>query len=262
MKKHLAIIAFAFLLSCDQIVKNDPDSALPKAKNIAGIGLLHLSPYSNYILYKSFSDSVAYDSIQISQISFGLQKGKTRFKTSTLGKRLNPYTLDGGDSDLEGESHIKKGLIAFSPEIIFRVVSKVENTYEVMIDETSHETSFIKLMPENNLLLTTASKKDFFYDPNFVESSTPNWYFFETWEQALKRAWSVEAPDGTVFLDKPDGNPIAHSLEYYKLDSVDGEWARFSDSYPNGEEKTQKGWARWKRNDSILVNIILNGGYE
>lgn len=238
---------------------------LKKSENKVGIGLLHYSPGSVIKFYKAFDSKSAFDSLKTEKVSFGLNKGKAKFKTSSLGSKLQPYVLEEGDSDGDAKSHINTGLIRFYPEITFRVVEKKEDQYEVLINEKSGETVIIKVDKKNNYRNTEENEENFFFDPNFVDTDNPDWYFYESWAQVLKRAWSVEIPEYTLFFTEPNGEKTEMMPNAYGLgvDSISGDWARFYRKFPDDDSKKEiRTWAKWKNKDSVIVNIILHGGYD
>lgn len=238
---------------------------LKRSENKVGIGLLHCSPESVIKFYQDYDSKSPYDSLKTEKVRFGLNKGKANFKTSSLGSKLQPYVLVEGDSDLEGKSNINVGLIRFSPEIIFRVLEKKGDEFTVLINEKSGYTSVIKLHKKNDYRTTQEYGEDFFFDPNFVDTADADWYLYESWEQALKGAWSIEVPKNTLFFKEPNGEQTYMPTNDYGfgIDSLSGDWARFYRKFPDDDsEKNSKSWAKWKNKDGIIVNIILHGGYE
>jgi hypothetical protein len=251
---------FIALMSCNSTVQQSQQLNLPQSKSKVGIGLIHFNLNQAIPLYKSEHDTVAYDTLQFVEVKAGTNKGKCNFKTTTLGNQLNPYTLSEGDSENEGREHTQMGLIRFAPELIFTVVSQTKAGVTVIINEATAATSFIRIDPKNDLRINTNSDPQFF-DPNFVDPKTPYWFYYETWEQALKRAWSIGYNKNEVY-DKPNGQKLKTEIEFSQIDSVQGNWARLGERYPTDSKTKNGGWVKWQENDSIKISIMLNGGYE
>lgn len=261
----MKILLPAFMLlviGCKDTEKNALN--LPLAKDAAGIGLLHLSPNKNYKFYKDFQAAEAYDSLQISEVKDGRDKGKASYSTEHLGKSLQPYDLYSGDSDSEGEANRNMGLIRFNPTITFTVAERQGEFYKVVINEKTRETSVIRLDAKHDFRKTTADKDNLFFDPNFmVQTKDPYWYFYETWPQALQRAFVIGFTDKVPLYDAPNGNLVRHTFDVGRADSVYGDWARITnDVYNDKSEPDNKVWLRWKDSTGIKVSITLNGGYE
>lgn len=264
MKIPLAILMakVVIIASCHSDATNTQKklavlSDLPISSSKAGIGLIHFSLNKTLPLYKSEEDAQPYDSLRFVEIKTGANKGKCSFQTSFLNKKLQPYTLDEGDTDVEAQQHISMGLIRFAPQLVFRVLSKTDKGVQVFINEQTGETSFIPIHPEKDLRKNTTADTHFF-DPNFIDAKIPDWFYFETWEQALKRAWQIDY-DRKELFDRPNGKKIKPDESIaITVDSVQNDWIRFVSKYDN----RFYGWTKWKAGDSIVVNMILNGGYE
>ena len=160
-----------------------------------------------------------------------------------------------GDSDIEakGYEHI---LTRFRPRIAFKVIEKKSNGFVVIVNEKTLETSFIKIDFKNDLGLNL--KDNFNFDPNFVDSKIDNWFYYESWEQALKRADAIQYDSKNVY-NKPNGVKIKSKIEFNIVDSINGDWARLI--VRNDRFNPNFGWIKWKENDSIRVAII-DGVYE
>ncbi|MFD0715575.1 hypothetical protein [Paenibacillus sp. GCM10027626] len=258
MKAIIHIIMLFFLTSSTPMNAKPVHLELPKSKNKLGIGLIHFNLNTPIPLYKSESDLAPYDTLRFVRIESGKDKGKCDFQTDKLGKHLRPYTMNEGDSDKEAKEHINMGLIRFSPELTFRVLSKTDDGFTVMINEETLETSFVKVDLKNDLRKNTSSDPDFF-DPNFVDSKIADWFYYETWGQALKRAWYITYDENEVY-NQPEGTKITPSVEFNRADSVEGDWVRLRERY--NDNKNDFGWVKWRENDSLKIGIVLNGGYE
>ncbi|WP_143166717.1 hypothetical protein [Pedobacter caeni] len=237
--------------------KQKEELVLPVTGTKMGIGLIHFNTNKPLMLYQSKTDTLPYDSIQFVARKTGLNKGRCDFRTKHLGDKLQPYILSEGDSDADAKSNINMGLIRFVPQLVFRVIDKTDDGVQVLINEKTYETSFVRVNPKKDLRINMDDNGGFF-DPNFNQSRIPDWFYYETWEQALKRAAFIDY-DPKELYDKPNGKKIQKNETYQlKVDIVQDDWIRFVDNY------TEKfhGWTRWKVKDSIIVQITLNGGYE
>lgn len=238
---------------------------LAVASTKAGIGLIHFNTNHTIPLYKTSTDSLAFDSLRFVIEKKGSKSGRCKFVTQHLRNNLQPYTMDSGDSDKEGEMHRQMGLIHFAPQLTFRVSEKLKNGVFIVINEKKNETCFVKLNPENNYAL--GKEGDFiFFDPNFPETHISNWYFFETWPQAILRAHVIQVPDTIATHDMPDGNttnfPNLGAL-LFNADSIYRDWVRITNRPFLAEgEKTITTWIKWKESDNIKLLLTLNGGYE
>lgn len=252
------ILSFTGIAACNSGEgQKQTISNVPKTTDRIGVGLIHFSLNKTLPLFKTEQDPMPYDSLQFVEIKTGSDKGRCSFQTTHLGKKLQPYMMSAGDSEAEGKAHIRMGLIHFAPGIIFRVVARTAKGVQVVINEQSRETSFIPIDKAKDLRENTDADPGFF-DPNFVSAKIPDWFYYETWEQALKRAWYIAYNENELY-DTPGGQRIKREKQYnLTVDSVQGDWIRFKERF----EGKFFGWTKWKENDSIIVNITLNGGYE
>ncbi|WP_136668070.1 hypothetical protein [Flavobacterium sp. H122] len=252
------LISHGLFVSCNFIKEKTFDVTLPKSSSKTGIGLIHFNLSEPIKFFKTETDSIPYDTLKFSETAFGLYKGTCEFKTGQLGSKLKPYILFQGDSDSEAENNLRMGLIRFAPELVFRVVKATKNGFIVVIDESTLETSYIKVDFKNDLRKNTNSNPNFF-EPNFVDSKISNWFYYETWPQILKRAYEISIDTAKIY-HSPNGRKISTDREYARIDSVTGDWARLIEGF--NEDSKKIGWIKWHENDSIKVGIVLNGGYE
>ncbi|MHC8950586.1 hypothetical protein [Sphingobacterium hungaricum] len=254
------LFAFLFCLcSCSSTSSLDAVK-LPITENKVGIGLLHLNVSETIRLYTTDTASNPYDSISFRRIESGSNKGKLDFKTTRLGNRLKPYILSEGDSDADGEDHRNMGLIHFVPELTFSVIEQTAAGFTILINEETFETSFISIDPENDLRKNNNSD-ELFFNPNFIDSKISSWFYYESWEQAIKRAWYIDYEDEKLF-DQPFGTNLKTDVDLHQADSVAGNWIRVIDPHKRGQKNAPHGWVQWRDTDKILVHIVLNGGYE
>lgn len=258
-----AITTFLLFGACRQDQATSLD--LQTASTKAGIGLIHFNTDHNILLYRSSTDSLAFDSLQFTIEKSGKKSGQCKFVTQHLKDKLQPYIMDPGDSKEDGQKHLQMGLIHFAPQLTFRVSEKMENGVSIVINEENSETCFVRLNPKNNY----AHGKDenlIFFDPNFPDTEIDNWYLFETWPQAILRAFLIQVPDSTPTYDAPNGNlrsfkALGNAL--FNADSIYKDWVRIDNQTYLAEGDTViKTWVRWIEYDSIKVFLTLNGGYE
>lgn len=245
--------------STNQQMNNTP-LELSKSDQKLGIGLIHMNLNTAIPLYKSKNDSIAYDTLGFKLIEKGKEKGKLQFTTNILKERLKPYALEQGDSEAQGKEHYQMGLFRFSPVLAFTVLDRDKDGATIVMNEESRETSYIRLLKENDL--NKHDKKEIsYFDPNFVDTQNPNWYFYEIWEEALKRAFYITLPEGTKFYDAPNKNLINITLgDNPQVESFENEWVQIKGKDDSG--KSTKAWVRWKDKDKLLIYYQLHGGYE
>ena len=262
---YLCLISLCVVLttaSCD-LSPDDRKGKLPggtiittpqPAGKLLGKGLLHVDPHSRLPVFLARNDELPFDTI----IPLKMANGQLSFKTEKLGRGFQPYLLFEGSSDLEGKRLQQTGLITFSPQLCFRVISDSAHVYEIVLNEDNGSRGFVKLDAAKAYEKLMAGK-DFFFDPNLLEIYEEGWYFYETWEFALKRAFMVELPDTARFYDRPNGKHIEVEEALLRVDSVQGDWARFRSLYYDSK---LAGWQKWRDGETLLVRITLNGGYE
>jgi len=198
-----------------------------------GTGLLFAYKMEDIPLYISRQSNVPFDTIKISRIIEGKEKGSFRFYTSKSKVLFDPYEHSGGSSDEESKYLINSGLGPNETRLIFRVINHTDNIFEVVISEKEKRTTIIKVPKDQSANI-----------------------LYETWEHYLKRVAAVFRLDrynnGVVpIFDKPDGKRINVERIYNThVDSVKGYWARMS-----GNGKVL-GWFQWRDNDKILVGFI------
>ncbi|MEI5983830.1 MULTISPECIES: hypothetical protein [Sphingobacterium] len=252
------------LLACNRSDTTKIDIDLPKYPPNAGVGLIHFNTQHAIPLFKNPTEKDAYNSIQFKVEEKGEDKGITHIYIPNQKNLLQPYDLNVGDSEKEGKENQQMGLFRFAPKLSFRVMEKLSDGVIVLLNEKTRETSFIKLDPKNDY--RNGKEHPEFFDPNFVDTKISNWYYYESWEQALKRAYMVTVPSGTLIYDKPNGTGSHLSNIqnlYFKVTEVDGDWAQVSTrGNVLAGDKEVLGWVIWKANEEIKVNILLNGGYD
>lgn len=271
MKSFTVVIIglFIFLLnSCNKSVDDNNSHSNPQNQNLeianskSGIGLIHFNTELPIPFYINENGSLAYDTLKFKIKKTGVNQGITLFKTKFLKYKLQPYTLSGGTSTQEGLGNINTGLIPFSPEVVFRVIKKTASGVLVIINEDTLQTLFIRINTNNNLRLDEEYKSENF-DPNFINTKIKNWYYYETWKQALVRAYFINLNRNAKLFDEPEGNIIrGNRHQPLTIDSVSGDWARLTNHHFEMNDKKIIGWMKWLENDSITINIMLNGGYD
>ncbi len=262
----IGIIAFFFLLSaCGHRQQSTVSLDLPPAATKAGIGLIHFNTDHSIALYRNPTDSLPFDSLQFVVEQKGSNRGQCKFVTQQLKNNLQPYTMNAGDSFENGERHRQMGLIHFAPQLTFRVSEKLKDGVFIVVNEQKNETCFVKLDPDNDYTLGK-DKDAIFFDPNFPDTDIDNWYLFETWPQAILRAYIIQISGSTSLYDTPDGKvsnyPDVESI-LFNADSVHNNWVHITNQVYLAEgEKPIKAWVKWIENDRIKLLLTLNGGYE
>lgn len=255
IKNSLVILMLViFYVSCH----SDKELKLQSSKNSLGIGLIHFNLNESIPLFISDTSTIAFDTLQFSKKNSGFNQGKCIFKTKNLDEKLNPYFLFEGDSDADAKSHLRSGLIRFLPQLIFRVVKKTDKGVVVLLNEETKETIFIKIAFENDYRLHTKNGSNFF-EPNFIDVPIDNWFYYEDWKQVMLRAWYVTYNNLDVY-DLPNGKKITVSESLNQIDSVKGDWARVVERYDNNKNNFR--WIKWNENDTLTIDITLNGGYD
>lgn len=237
---------------------------LPRVDSIIGEGLIYFNLNHPLPLFATEYDTAAYDTLKFVEVKSGPNKGKGDFKTYTLGNRLIPYEMNVGDSDVEAKRNVEMGLIRFRPYLIFRVIKKMDNAIVVLINEETKESSVIKI-DDNNNIREEDKDGNAFFDPNFVDSKNDNWFFYETWPQALMRAFLISLPKDLPIFDQPNGKQIALAKQEtnFRVLAVEGNWARISNEpYHYEGDKLLDAWVKWHDQGKMNIHLMLNGGYE
>jgi len=203
------------------------------------------------------------DTIPFDKLRFSIDtSGKTLITTDFLKTNFNPYKFFQGDSYKEGQRHVNMGLVAYSPELTFRVVDTTENSFEVIINEKSIKTALIK-KEKNGVYYTNENDclSDMFGSNK--NKFNPKWYIFETWERYLRRVEFI-TKDSLVIFDKPNGEIIFENINRrflpFKVVKVDGDWIKLEKD-PQREfnfdnTKNYDGWTKWRQNNRILIRIF------
>lgn len=247
-KNLLILMGFlSFLTSCAR-QKQGPPQAI-------GIGILTVNTQYPIPLYKNEADELPFDTLKFERS----RSGKTLFVTDV---KLQPYLMNEGDSDKEGEEHLKMGLIHFGPELVFSVVDTGASYFRVISNQASGEEIVIKKVPgavyyseermlsENNCSNCPGSKYN------------PHWYIFETWERYLKRVEFI-TQDSLVIYDQPAGKPIFQQKDQtflpFGVTEVKGDWLKVKkgfgreSNFDNG--KNYDGWIKWRAGTNLLIDI-------
>lgn len=247
--KNLLILIpfFSFLYSC-----NAQEQVRPQA---IGIGLLTVNTQYPIPLYKNEADELPFDTLKF-KIS---KSGKTLFISAV---KHRPYLMSEGDSDDEGEDHLKMGLVRFGPELKFAVVDTGKNFFRVIGNQVSMEEFVIKKVPgavyyseermlsDNNCSNCPGSKYN------------PHWYVFETWERYLKRVEFI-TQDSLVIYDVPDGKVLFKSKDQtflpFSVTEVKGDWIKVKKGF--GRESNfnsgnnYDGWIKWREGSEIRIDV-------
>ncbi|TKC06096.1 hypothetical protein [Pedobacter frigoris] len=247
--KNLFILMsfLSFLYSC-----GGPKQGRPQ---VIGLGLLTVNTQYPIPLYKNEADELPFDTLKFETS----KSGKTLFIS---GVELRPYIMSEGDSDEEGEEHLKMGLVRFGPELKFAVVDTDENFFRVISNQESREEFVIKKEPgavyysEESMLSENSCS-------NCPGSKyNPRWYVFETWERYLKRVEFITR-DSLVIYDVPDGKAVFEHKDQtflpFGVTEVKGDWIKVKKGF--GRESNfpadgnYDGWIKWREGTTLLIDI-------
>lgn len=258
----LIILCFSSCKSSEPGALGEKPDSLGKSKDFIGIGLIHVNVQHNLPLYASFEDKVPYDHIRFIKQQSGFDKGIVIFKTNFLKDKLIPYAMEQGDSDQAAQNHINMGLIRFSPLLTFRYIEQQGHDFKVLLNEKTGETSVLRFDPKNNISKEIQESQQNF-DPHLFSPQVSNWYFPETWKNALLRAYSINYPQETIQYDSPEGKPIKAMDYLYRVDSVAGSWIKVAQPYINSSNDPKpSAWIKWKNDSQMLISVQLHGGYD
>jgi hypothetical protein len=237
----------SFLYSCDRQKLVRPQAF--------GIGLLTVNTQFPIPLYKNVADNLPFDTLRFETA----KSGKTVFVSDA---RLKPYIMSEGDSDREGEEHLKMGLVRFGPELKFCVVDTGESYFRVISNQVTKEEFVIrkepgaayysqeKMLSDNNCSNCPGSKYN------------PHWYVFETWDRYLKRVEFI-TKDSLVIYDRPGGKVLFENKDRtflpFGVTEVKGDWIKVKKGF--GRESNFSaggnfnGWIKWREGTTLLIDI-------
>ncbi len=228
MGKYLLFVIFvlmAFVNSCAN------GEQLPKS---LGIGFLNINiENSKLFIYAKPDDKTLIDEILIKQSKDGSWVFKSKIN-------LEPAIIFEGSTYEEGRENTEMGLIPFPPELRFRVLGIEKNYFKVVVDEEKWQIYYIK-------------DKD-------------NAMTYLTWEDFLKTVEFIEL-DPIKIYNNIDGKVILSldTTECYPFNAtkVQGDWIEIEQHplYTYDKKIPKTGWAKWKDNNKLLINII-EGTYE
>lgn len=141
-----------------------------------------------------------------------------------------------------GEFEWKEGfdVLAFKPDyFLFKLkcVLELDDSYEVVVNEKTGETKFIK------------------------KSSN---YKLQSWEEFVQQVFSIAFdPTKQKLLDNIDGNPI-HELpkveDHIVPNEIQGDWMKviWTDAeYPDETTENKSGWLKWRDGDQIIIGLYF-----
>lgn len=247
--KNLFILMgfLSFLYSCARQKQGRPQAI--------GLGLLTVNTQYPIPLYKNEADELPFDTLKF-EIS---KSGKTLFIS---GIELRPYLISEGDSDEEGEEHLKMGLVRFGPELKFAVLDTGENFFRVIGNQAGMEEFVIKKVPGAVYYSEERMLSDNSCSNCPGSRYNPRWYVFETWERYLKRVEFItkdslviyEVPDGKVLFERKDQNFLP-----FAVTEVMGDWIKVKKGF--GRESNfdtggdYDGWIKWREGTHLLIDI-------
>lgn len=237
----------SFLYSCAGKKQGRPQAI--------GIGVLTVNTQFPIPLYKSEGDSLPFDTLKFETS----KSGKTLFIS---GVKLKPYILNEGDSDKEGEEHIKMGLIRFGPELKFCVVDTGESYIRVISNQISKEKCVIK---KDSRAVYYAEER-MISDNNCINCPgsvyNPRWYVLETWERYLKRSEFI-TKDSLLIYDHPGGKVIFENKDRtflpFGVTEVKGDWVKVKKGFGRESnfpaDTNYDGWIKWREGTTLLIDI-------
>lgn len=238
---------FSFLYSC-----NGQKQGRPQA---IGLGLLTVNTYYPIPLYKSEADDLPFDTLKF----VTSKSGKTLFISEV---ELSPYLMSEGDSDEEGEEHLKMGLVRFGPELKFAVVDTGENFFRVIGNQAGMGEFVIKKEPGAVYYSEERRLSDNSCSNCPGSKYNPRWYVFETWERYLKRVEFI-TKDSLFIYDVPDGKVLFENKDQtflpFAVTEVKGEWIKLKKGF--GRESNfpadwkYDGWIKWREGTTLLIDI-------
>ena len=247
-KNLFILMAFlSFLYSCEGRKQGRPQAI--------GLGLLTVNTQFPIPLYKSEADKLPFDTLKF----VTSKSGKTLFIS---GVKLNPYIISEGDSDKEGEEHLKMGLVRFGPELKFCVVDTGESYIRVISNQVSREEFVIRKGPGAVYYAEESMLSDNSCSNCPGSKYNPCWYVLETWERYLKRAEFI-TKDTLVIHDLPGGKVLFEDKNRtflpFGVTEVKGDWIKVKKGF--GRESNfsaggnYDGWIKWREGTTLLIDI-------
>lgn len=243
LSNYLTAIACIFFTSCMHAQNEIEKEILPvmEPKVGMGIGRLQISLNQNIYIYAHKNSTVPFDTIRFTVDKDGEDKGKFRMK---MTHSLKPMDFYEGDSEQEALYHLSGGMEYFSPVLAFKVIKETKKSFQVVINEETMETGFIRKDEIRKLYLEGGAYWGTKHNSGVNDQL---WMLFETWEIYMKRMMHVNIDDEQRIYDKPDGNIIEDNGRHYgPVTAVDGEWACMDGKY----------WFRWTDGKKILIEMI------
>jgi len=247
--RHTVLLAafFSCLYSCAEQKQGRPQAI--------GLGLLTVNTVYPIPLYKSEKDDLPFDTLRFDSS----QSGKTLFLSRV---ELQPYLMSGGDSDKEGEEHVRMGLVRFGPELKFSVVDTGSSYFRVIYNQTSREELVIKKGPEAVYYSQESMLSDNSCSNCPGSNYNPRWYVFETWDRYLKRVEFISKDRLTIY-DYPGGKEIFRQKDQtflpFSVTEVKGDWIKVKKGFGRESnfdpQNNYDGWIRWRKGSNLLIDI-------
>ena len=221
-----------------------------------GLGLLTVNTQFSIPLYKNEADELPFDTLKFESS----KSGKTLFVS---GVKLKPYIMSEGDSDKEGEEHLKMGLVRFGPELKFCVIDTGESYFRVISNQVSREEFVIRKDPGAVYYAEERMLSDNSCSNCPGSKYNPRWYVLETWERYLKRAEFV-TKDSLVIYDLPGGKAIFENKDQtflpFAVTEVKGDWIKVKKGFGRESNfdtgRNYDGWIKWREGTTLLIDII------
>lgn len=218
--------------------------------NAIGIGLLEVNTVYPIPLFRKEKDAIPIDTLKFKHRDNGTIEFVTKIN-------LKPYNIYEGDTHDEGQRKMELGLVSKPPQLRFRVMDSTETFFQVIANETSNESYFIKIDPERVYYKTLSQ----LYENNCSDRPNTNWNLFETWERYLRRVDFITKKDLKIF-DQPDGQIIFENSDDdflpFVVSDVRGGWIKLQKGFAleSDTSKNYNGWTRWRIGDRVLIDIV------
>lgn len=239
--KYLSLI---ILIACFAACKNDVPMLKKMQGNFNETGIVTVSLDTPLPLYATSDDKEPYDNIIFSRVLSGKEKGSIAIKTKHLKSRLKPYQMTGGSSDAEGEELINVGLGPWPACLTFRVISSTPQYFEVLINDVSKETAYIK---KEGRTLLNSQNENYSQVEEQQRKFQANYFVYETWPNFLKRCEYISITNYDVYT-APNTKPLKRVVagDYFKVVDVNGDWAKVI-------KNDTPIWILWRKNNKLTM---------
>ena len=248
---YILITLFSTLLfmDCDSKTKAPLGSAKMYEVPV-GIGLIDINVPAGMTL-ELYANAV--DNIPTKKIKFKRTANGT-YEFTTLVD-LKPYKWFEGDSYVEGETHERRGLVAFLPELKLRVIDSVKVAFWVLVNEKPGEAYWVKRDKD-----CIREYKDSMKEYPEMENSQ---HIFRIWVYYIKHAVFIDKQN-IVLYDKPCGKKVYEDKDrncpVLTAIEVKDDWIKVAPpllhSFSETDRKCYTGWMPWKAGNKIVIDIV------